>query len=101
MELKIFAEYMVAKGERDIFFSLLQEVKEYQVSIWSVKDFEIYEGTDQPNLFVEEFDMEGEDNFNRLKEERLLEKDALWKKLNSCIVGGRDKLHIWAFKKID
>jgi hypothetical protein len=100
MKLKIFIEFFILPDRRDEFLSLIPKIRDYQQIQWGVKDYEIYEGTDQPNLFVEEFYIEGEDDYLKIKEERVLEKELLWSDMNACVKGGGQKVHIWAFKNV-
>ncbi len=92
---------MVKTEERDTFLSQLTQMQEYHEKNWDIKDYEIFEGTDQPNLFVEEFHVENEDSYREIKEMRLRGGDVLWQRIHKCIEGGQEKVNIWAFKKVN
>lgn len=57
----------------------------------------LYEGCDQPGLFVEIWSAEGEDEAEAIKKERCGERSS-WAVLTPLIQGGAAKLHVWTFK---
>lgn len=98
--IKVFTEYKVKRDLREEFLSLHGELREYHQREWKVKDFHLFEGTDQPDLFVEEFHVQHFDLYEQIKAERRSEKSDLWKKMHQCIEGGVQKVHIWAFQEV-
>ncbi|MGP4080631.1 hypothetical protein ACTWQL_11985 [Pseudalkalibacillus sp. R45] len=101
MSIKVFIEYKIISEKEDYYRCLLGEVLKYHKEQWGIKDFQIFEGTDQPYLFVEEFHVENIDRYQKYKEERQHEKNQLWKTLHKCIKGGGDKINVWAFQNLD
>jgi hypothetical protein len=97
--IKVFIEYKVIADKQHLYLSLLPELRERTVD-WDAKDFRVFEGTDQPLLFVEEYYVKDMDEYRRTKEERLSESIPFWHKLHDCIPGGAGKVHIWAFKEV-
>ncbi|CAH0118315.1 MULTISPECIES: MFS transporter [unclassified Paenibacillus] len=56
----------------------------------------LYEGADQPNLFVETWSLTCPEDFERIKRDRLT-AGSEWERMTDFIVGGKDKIHIWEF----
>jgi len=63
------------------------------------KHVSLYEGTDQPYLFVEVWSCSSLEQAEQIKEERLSERSS-WSPITRWIVGGRSKLHVWTFKSL-
>jgi L-rhamnose mutarotase len=97
--LKIFIEFKVKGEAREAFLALIPELK-LKAQEQGAEQFGIYEGTDQPLLFVEEFYVKDHDHYQRIKQERLDGQSPFWNKMHDCIEGGAKKLHIWAFKPL-
>lgn len=57
----------------------------------------LYEGTDQPNLFVEIWPAATLEEADRIKKERCGERSS-WSVVTPWIAGGEAKLHVWTFK---
>jgi hypothetical protein len=55
---------------------------------------------DQADLFVEEFVVANMDVYSEIKHARKNERSVFWQTFNGCILGGKDKVHMWAFKKV-
>lgn len=58
---------------------------------------QLYEGTDQPGLFVEIWTAPDAEEAERIKKERCSERSS-WAVLTPMIAGGAAKLHVWTFK---
>ncbi|WP_461480235.1 hypothetical protein [Paenibacillus sp. PvR052] len=66
---------------------------------------EVYEGSEQPNLFVEIWSGLSEEAYHSLKESRtgitaVEENSNPWRLHDEWVPGGRAKIHIWQFKKV-
>ncbi|RAP75359.1 hypothetical protein [Paenibacillus montanisoli] len=61
--------------------------------------FNLYEGTDQPLLFVEVWEAESEQEALDIKKERCSERSS-WHEMAQWVPGGSTKLHSWTFKPI-
>ncbi|WP_424766413.1 hypothetical protein [Paenibacillus sp. sgz302251] len=59
----------------------------------------LYEGTDQPGLFVEVWNAASEAEAERIKKERCSERSS-WFRIASWISGGMEKMHVWTFKPV-
>lgn len=95
----VFVEYRIAEDCRDLYLKWSEGIKRQH------QQLELYEGTDQPNLFVEIWNGLSEEEYHSMKQERTGsgvsgEENDLWKPLDAWITGGRSKLHIWHFKKV-
>ncbi|QHT60005.1 hypothetical protein GXP70_08620 [Paenibacillus lycopersici] len=63
-------------------------------------DFKLYEGTDQPLLFVEVWEAEDGEEAERIKKERCGERSS-WLDMADWVPGGSAKIHAWTFKPIN
>lgn len=99
MEVKVFIEYQIVSEKRDTFMQILPGLKR-SADEQGGREYKIYEGTDQPNLIVEEFLVENIRRYQEIKTERLNSDSPFWKNQHEHIVGGAKKLHIWAFKEL-
>lgn len=99
MEVKVFIEFKVKAEKRDDFMALVPEL-ERQAARLRAKQFRLYEGTDQPLLFVEEFFVGDIAQYRAIKEQRLDANSPFWSRLHDCVEGGANKLHIWAFQPL-
>jgi hypothetical protein len=97
--ITILSEYKVDKEQRETYLNLIHELKD-QLHHFGAEHITIYEGTDQPDLFVEEFVVANMDVYTEIKDIRKNEQSVFWQKFNGCISGGKDKVHMWAFKKL-
>lgn len=88
-----FAEYRIAEENRLPFLELTNKLLQHEMDMY------LYEGTDQRNLFVEVWQAATSDEAEQIKEERCSERSS-WSEVSSYIVGGRAKLHVWAFKPV-
>lgn len=78
----IFAEYQIIGHQRQSYFQYLKQRSASDL------DVEIYEGKQQPNLFVEVWKSAS------LDEVRALLMDG---RLEAYVSGGAAKIHIWEF----
>ncbi|CAM4318419.1 hypothetical protein FHS16_000787 [Paenibacillus endophyticus] len=88
-----FAEYRIAEESRLPFLELTNKLLQHE------KDMYLYEGTDQPNLFVEVWHAATSAEAEQIKKERCSERSS-WSQVSSYIVGGQAKLHVWTFKSV-
>lgn len=88
-----FAEYRIIDEFRDQFLAYTAEL------LIGANDVYIYEGTDQPGLFVEVWQAPSLEEAERIKKERCSERSP-WFKITEWIVGGPGKMHIWTFKPV-
>ncbi|RIX53057.1 hypothetical protein D3P08_10435 [Paenibacillus nanensis] len=89
-----FAEYKIMPGEIENYRMKVEELRKAEA-----RSFQLYEGTDQPGLFVEIWHADNEEEAERVKEERLDERSP-WSALSQWISGGTAKLHVWTFKPV-
>lgn len=89
-----FAEYKIMPEYVEMYREKVEELRKRET-----KPFQLYEGTDQPELFVEIWHTESYEEAERVKEERLNERSS-WSALSQWIPGGPAKLHVWTFKPV-
>lgn len=89
-----FAEYRILPEYREQFLDLAEKLRDGENRL-----VQLYEGTDQPGLFVEIWDTATEEEAERVKEERL-SRHSSWSALSPWISGGAEKLHVWTFKPV-
>ncbi len=88
-----FVEYKIEPWHRESFLIFTADIKKQFPEVL------IYEGADQPNLFVEVWNCQTKSAAEQIKEERLSGRSP-WAVLTDWIVGGRAKLHVWTFQAI-
>ncbi len=86
-----FAEYRIAPEHRDQYLAFAAD------RLNGREDMHLYEGTDQPNLFVEVWRAPSSGAAEQMKEERRSGRSSL-EPITQWIAGGEAKLHIWTFK---
>jgi hypothetical protein len=93
--LTIFIEYKIDGQKRDRFLALLASMpKELQAR--GARQYRCLEGWDQPNLFVETFEVDTVEEYQAIKNWRLCDEDFC-----SCVAGGAAKVHVWAFRAVE
>lgn len=90
----VFAEYRIDPDYREHYLQFMREIARRH------PDLEWFEGTDQPNLFVEVWRGMDRASYELWKELRLAEWQEEWSPLHTMIAGGKAKLHIWHFGQI-
>ena len=90
MERIIFVEYRIDPEKREQYMQLMDQL------LKNKRDCILYEGSDQPNVFVEQYYHTTPEQYAQMKQLRL-EGQSEWDEVTDCIIGGRDKLHIWEF----
>ncbi|PZD94377.1 hypothetical protein DNH61_18420 [Paenibacillus sambharensis] len=86
-----FVEYRVALEFRGAYVEWMERIRE------SDNSFILYEGTDQPGLFVEVWHADSLERGKALKEERCSESSP-WAGMFKYVQGGKDKIHAWVFR---
>lgn len=89
-----FAEYKIHPEYRECYVKETERLMDKYS-----RKVQLYEGTDQPCLFVEVWHAESCEEAELIKKERSDERSA-WHVVTPWIVGGSAKLHIWTFKPI-
>lgn len=88
---KVFVEYTIVQEKRTDYLNYMQ-------IIINQTGLELFEGTDQPGLFVEIWSNVTHKEYEILKNERLNpEPDSVWEAFGEWLAGGVAKLHIWHF----
>lgn len=101
-QIQVFAEYKIIPEKRQEYLDKIEQVRIAMEQI-GVHDFDVYEGVDQSNLFVEMFHVPTVAAYEKIKRKRCDAKAApgvFWQTINDCIIGGTEKLHMWAFAPI-
>ncbi len=93
--VKVFMEYKIIEEHRENYLQAMKKVAE-SMKEQQVSHFQYFEGADQPLLFVEMFDVDSMDEYERLKAWRCGEDSVI----SNWIQGGNGKIHMWAFKEI-
>jgi hypothetical protein len=90
---KVFVEYKIIDGQKNDFLAFMEKRRKAET-------FGLFEGSDQPGLFVEIWDGLSVPEYRDLKRKRLEETDSPWRAMDSMVDGGPAKLHIWHFNEI-
>lgn len=87
----IFIEYRISIAHRDIYLERIPQL------LQPYSHVSLYEGIDQPNVFVEQWlDTTNEDYIN-MKEMRC-EQVSKWDVITAYILGGKKAINIWQFR---
>ncbi len=92
--LTVFIEYKVAEEKRREFLQRLSLMPQ-RLEALGAHGYRSYEGMDQPNLFVETFEVNTEEMYHQVKAWRLADQDFC-----ACVSGGAAKVHVWAFRPV-
>ncbi|WP_442603310.1 hypothetical protein [Paenibacillus sp. KN14-4R] len=91
---KVWIEYQIMPEYREGYMHFIQKrQKEY-------KQMELFEGTDQMGLFVEQWNEMDYEAYLQLKARRRNMEDEEWAALAGFIKGGIHKINIWHFTQI-
>ncbi|OXM87083.1 hypothetical protein [Paenibacillus rigui] len=105
---KIFVEYQILPQYRPAYSAWVGKVRAV------CPQLEVYEGSDQPGLYVEMWEGVSQDDYRRMK---AIRKDKAgnvenhlpmaadwaqvdWSPLAEWVQGGESKIHIWHFVKV-
>ncbi|TDF98649.1 hypothetical protein [Paenibacillus piri] len=104
---KTFIEYQIFTEYKAVYSNWMERVRA------AYPELELYEGADQPGLFVEVWSGLSRQEYELLKAVRLQSErpanessDRLnfdntdWLQLNQWVPGGAAKIHIWYFEKV-
>ncbi|WP_248928061.1 hypothetical protein [Paenibacillus hamazuiensis] len=96
---KVFVEYKVKTEERQRFLSWAERLTA------SEKRVSVYEGADQPNLFVELWENIDYAEYEEMKAQRTGDAAQVSRfsdltALSDFVEGGKAKIHIWYFRKV-
>jgi hypothetical protein len=90
---KVFVEYTIDQEKRKAYLHYMQKIIKQT-------GLELFEGTNQPGLFIEIWSDINYAGYESLKLERSNpEKGSEWESFGEMILGGLSKLHIWHFCK--
>jgi len=98
--ITVLSEYQISAEKREDFLKIWPEVKR-QLAALGARHIVFYEGADQPGLFVEQFEVAGMDEYEALKTARRKEIHPIWGDFHACVPGGKEKVHVWAFVKME
>ena len=87
---RCFVEYKVAEANREAYLEALRLVRQHHPDVY------IYEGTNQPGLFVEVWEAASEAEAEAIREERLSARSP-WSAVSRHAAG---TVHAWAFRPV-
>lgn len=100
--IQVFVEYKVIEEKKDEYYGKMKDLALVMEKI-GAKDFKVFEGADQVNLFVEMFQVPAMSSYHKLKRKRCeeeAEQGVFWQAINDCVEGGKEKIHMWAFLRV-
>lgn len=89
----VFIEYKVFPDKRSAYMSWIKS------AAGGDERFELYEGSDQPELFVEQWCGIDVDAYRTFKSRRTEPGDPVWSSLAEFVPGGMAKVHVWHFRR--
>ncbi|QAY68195.1 hypothetical protein [Paenibacillus protaetiae] len=90
-----FAEYKISPEYREPYLAYTGNL----LASGKYESLTLYEGTDQPCLFVEVWTAGSAEEAEQIKEERCDERSS-WYRVSSWIDGGAAKMHVWTFRPV-
>jgi hypothetical protein len=87
---RCFAEYRIAEENRERYLELMAALRPSHPGMY------LYEGTDQPGLFVEVWEAGTKEEADRIREMRLSE-DSPWSAVSRLVSGS---VHAWVFVSV-
>jgi hypothetical protein len=98
--LTIFMEYKVNQDTIQSYethmSSVINELKKFGVS-----DIRWFKAADQPNLYVECFQVNDKYMYDTIKKKRTSPEHPVFSVLANFVTGGLEKIHCWAFEKMN
>jgi hypothetical protein len=98
--LTVFMEYKVIPETLQSYEaempSVISELKNLGAA-----DIQWYRAADQPSLYVECFNVRDNELYQSIKENRTSSEHPVFSKLFPFISGGAEKIHCWAFEKMN
>lgn len=91
----VFVEYKVFPEKREAYLQWFYSLTRDESRL------ELYEGSDQPDLFVELWRDFGHDEYRVFKKTRLDSTGSPWVGLADYVPGGAAKIHIWHFRRAE
>jgi hypothetical protein len=88
-----FVEYRIEEQALETYRTFMKQ------QVQTCQGLHIYEGTDQPGLFVEQWHAASEQEAQRIKEERCSAHSS-FAAVNDWVPGGAAKVHAWVFKPL-
>lgn len=95
MKITVFMEYKVLEERRPFYLQQIEQIKR-EMEARGCGDYRWYEGIEQPNLFVEMFEVVSFERYEEIKAWR--QSDTSFAK---NIAGGAAKMHVWAFRSLE
>lgn len=92
--LRVFIEYKVKEEQREAYLQEMARIPA-EVAKRGGRNYRFYEGTDQPCLFVESFEVADERAYRAIKTWRTGDQ-----RFATFLVGGLEKMHVWAFRPV-
>lgn len=98
--LTVFMEYKVNHETLQSYeyemASVIDELKKLGAA-----DIQWYRAADQPSLYVEYFKVKDKEAYETIKEKRTSSEHPVFSKLFPLVSGGAEKIHCWAFEKMN
>lgn len=98
--LTVFMEYKVNPETLQSYeyemASVINELKKLGAA-----EIQWYRAADQPSLYVECFKVKDKDAYESIKEKRTSSEHPVFSKLFTMVSGGSEKIHCWAFEKMN
>ncbi|MGE5702139.1 MAG: hypothetical protein ACM32O_06395 [Clostridia bacterium] len=91
----IFVEYKIDPDQREQYDRHIRSIPK-EVEKRGGIGYRLLEGVEQPNTFVEAFEVEELSTYESIRSWRLSDEVLV-----QLVIGGAAKLHMWAFRPID
>lgn len=87
----LFIEYLVKEEREEKYVAYIkQTLAAYDHVVW-------LESNEQRRLYLEMWTFQSMEKLVQFRNERAIQPDSFWRRLDSWIVGGQHKLNAWSF----
>ncbi|MCM3719979.1 hypothetical protein [Fictibacillus phosphorivorans] len=98
--LTVFMEYKIIPETLQSYeYEMVSVIRELENL--GATDIQWYRAADQPSLYVEYFKVSDKEMYASIKEKRTSNEHPIFSKLFPFVSGGAEKIHCWAFEKLN
>lgn len=98
--LTVFMEYKISQESIQFYETQMPDVLK-ELEVYGASNIQWYRAADQPSLYVECFQVKNQTAYDTIKKDRTALGHPVFSKLNECVTGGLEKIHCWAFEKLN
>jgi hypothetical protein len=98
-KIQVFSEYKIKNNDTSSYEKAMEDVVSRLKEDGAI-NIQWYKSVDQNNLYVEMYEVDSMDDYNRIKVFRKSSVEERYKDIHPFIEGDAEKLHMWAFASV-